>query len=56
MLNNTNEKLHELITLFLMSSNEELKTIGESWRDGMFEQKLTVDDVLDYIASYLGDG
>lgn len=48
----TNEKMHELVTLFLMSSNEDLKTMGESWRDGMFEQKLNLDDVFDSLMDY----
>lgn len=51
-----NEKMNELVNLFLMSANPEIIAMGEDFKRGMFEQKLTVDDVLETIASYLGDG
>ena len=51
-----NEKMNELVNLLLMSANPELIAMGEDFKRGMYEQKLTVDDVLETIASYLGDG
>ena len=50
----TNEKMKELVNLFLLSANPDIVAMGEDFKRGMFEQKLTVEDVIDYIAEYLG--